>query len=137
MDLRSLQVEYELLRLRAKEAEQQKKLINTKEIDAYATLVKDITTFLRVKQGSIECALEYVISAYPISAKHNPYYGGSFNGNDCMRLLKNVPTLFEKLFITIDENASPNALQIIQCHHDIWASFASIVPLLRNNNKRI
>ncbi len=29
MDLRSLQVEYELLRLRAKEAEQQKKLINT------------------------------------------------------------------------------------------------------------
>jgi hypothetical protein len=46
MDLPSLQVEYELLHLRAKEAGQQKTLINTKEINACATLVKDVTTFL-------------------------------------------------------------------------------------------
>jgi hypothetical protein len=36
----------ELSRLKAKDAEQMRKLINTKEINVYATLVKDVTTCL-------------------------------------------------------------------------------------------
>jgi hypothetical protein len=135
MDLQSLEVQYELLQLRAKEAEQRKKSINIKEIDVYASLVKDITEFIRKKQGPLERALEYVISAYPISAKHNPYYSGSFNGNNCIRILENVPLLFQKLFTTINEAASLNAVDMIQHHHDIWASFTSIVPLLQSKRK--
>jgi hypothetical protein len=135
IELQSIQIQYELLRLKAKEAEEKKKKVNAKEIDFYATMVKDVNNFLRQKQGPIERALEYIISAYPISAKHNPYYGGSFNGNDCMRMLENVPLIFQTLFDTINEAVSPTAVAIIQCHHDIWESFASIAPLLRSRRK--
>jgi hypothetical protein len=86
-----------------------------------------------VKQGSMERALEYVISVYPISAKHNPYYGGSFNGNDCMHILENVPLLFQSLFHATGSNET--ATVIIQNHFDIWESFAAIVPLLRSRRK--
>lgn len=42
----------------------------------------------------------------PIFAKHNPYNGGAFNGNDCMRLLAK----FRKFTCTIDLlNKKPNS----------------------------
>ena len=116
--------------MKAKDAAEKKKRINTKEINFYAAIVKEVTEFLRVKQGPMERAFEYVISVYPISAKHNPYYGGSFNGNDCMRILENVPLLFQSLFLATGSNET--ATVIIQNHFDIWESFAAIVPLLRS-----
>jgi len=35
-------------------------------------LVKELTEYIKLKQGPIERQLEWVISSYPISAKHNP-----------------------------------------------------------------
>jgi hypothetical protein len=132
-ELRRIEVQYDYMKMKAKDAEEKKKAINSKEINCYAAIVKEINEFLRVKQGPMERALEYVISIYPISAKHNPYYGGSFNGNDCMRILENVTLLFQSLFNATDSNET--ATVIIQNHYDIWESFAAIVPLLRSRRK--
>ena len=57
-ELSSIQVQYELLHLKAKDALTEKKKINCNEMDFYATLVKDIASFLRLKQGPMEQALE-------------------------------------------------------------------------------
>jgi hypothetical protein len=135
IELPSIQVLKELLHLKTKEPEERKKIINAKEIDFYATLVKDVTNFLWQKQGPIERALEYFISAYPISVKHNRYYGSNFNGNDCIRMLENIPLIVQILFDTINEAVSPTAVAIIQCCNDIWESFASIAPLLQSRRK--
>ena len=70
------------------EADKIRKQINSQEIDAYLLLCGELGEFLKTKQGPVEHALESVISANPILAKHNLYYGGSFNGNDCTRLFR-------------------------------------------------
>lgn len=119
--------------MKAKDAAEKKKRINTKEINFYAAIVNEVTEFLQVKQGPMEHALEYVISVYLISAKHNPYCGGSFNGNDCMHILENIPLLFQSLFHATGSNEAVTV--IIQNHFDIWESFAAIVPLLRSRRK--
>ena len=83
----------------------------------------------------MERTLESVISANPISAKHNLYYGGSFNGNDCTRLLENVNLIFKCLMDLAGENDDASLLDSFCTHHAIWASFAELVPLLRTTRK--
>ncbi len=97
--------------------------------------MKGIATFLRLKQGPMERALEEVVSVYPISAKHNPYYGGSFNSNDCFRIMENVSLIFETLLDATDNNASEQAELLIKSHHELWDSFATIAPLLQSRRK--
>jgi hypothetical protein len=93
-----LKRQYMVALQRQKVATELRKQINVKAIDSYSALVKDMASFLKTKQGPIERALEWSICNYPISAKHNPYYGGAFNGNDCMRLLANVLE-FSKVYV--------------------------------------
>jgi len=120
------------------DAAERKKKFNNDEIDFYATLITDLTEYIKLKQGPIERQLEWVISSYPILAKHNPYFGGSFNGNDCIRILENVQTVFSNLHLaleSLDEGARDSASALINNYYDIWDSFASIVPQLRSTRK--
>jgi hypothetical protein len=88
-----------------------------------------------MKQGPMERALEKVVSMYPISAKQNPYYGGSFDGNDCFRMMENVSLILETSLDATDNNASEQAESMMKSHHEIWESFAAIAPLLRSRRK--
>lgn len=56
-----------------------------------------MASFVKTKQWPIERALEWTVANYPISAKHNLYYGGALNGNDFMRLLTNVVDIFKNV----------------------------------------
>lgn len=56
----------------------------------------DINQYLKLRRGKYERVLERVIETV-INCKHNPFYGGSFNGNDCFRLLHNNDLLFDAL----------------------------------------
>ena len=47
--------------------------------------------------GDCEQLLEHMISESPINCKHNPYYGGLFNGNDCIQLVHNMDFVISKL----------------------------------------
>jgi len=128
------------IEMRGKKADaaERKKKFNHDEIDFYATLIKDLTEYIKLKQGPIERQLEWVISSYPISAKHNPYFGGSFNGNDCIRILENVQTVFSNLHLaleSLDVSARDSASALIDNNYVIWDSFASIVPQLRSTRK--
>ncbi len=84
--------------------------------------MKDISEFLWLKQGPMECALEKVVSVYQISTNHNPYYGRSFNGNDCFGMVENISSLFEPLLHAPDNNASEQAELMIKRHYEIWES---------------
>ena len=106
------------------------KQINSQEIDAYLLLCGELGEFLKTKQGPVEHALESVISANPILAKHNLYYGGSFNGNNCTRLLENVNLIFKCLIDLAGENDDASLLDSFCTHHAIWVSFAELAPLL-------
>jgi hypothetical protein len=45
----------------------------------------DLNGYLQKNQGRYENMLESVIANTPISANHNPFCKGAFNGNDCFR----------------------------------------------------
>eukprot|EP00590_Aulacoseira_subarctica_P003858 CAMPEP_0172421018 /NCGR_PEP_ID=MMETSP1064-20121228/7305_1 /TAXON_ID=202472 /ORGANISM="Aulacoseira subarctica , Strain CCAP 1002/5" /LENGTH=390 /DNA_ID=CAMNT_0013161213 /DNA_START=695 /DNA_END=1864 /DNA_ORIENTATION=- len=137
-ELQALQVQYDQMRIKANVANEKKKKVNNKEIDFYATLVKDLNDFIKLKQGPMERSLEWVISNHPISAKHNPYFGGSFNGNDCNRLLENVQSIFNALLEAaelLDPEARDSAKISLEKHFDIWDAFARIASLLRSTRK--
>jgi hypothetical protein len=58
-------------------------------ISSVRKLIDDLNGYLKKNQGGYNMMLESVISNTPISAKHNPFYKGAFNGNDCFRLIAN------------------------------------------------
>lgn len=59
--------------------------------------VNKINGFLKGCHGKFKSVIEELIKIAPILAKHNPFYSGSFNGNDCLRLMQNYEILFTKL----------------------------------------
>jgi hypothetical protein len=48
-EVRRIEVQYNFMKMKAKDAEEKKKAINSKEINCYAAIVKEINEFLRVK----------------------------------------------------------------------------------------
>jgi hypothetical protein len=99
-----------------------------------------MASFVKTKQGPIEHALEWTVANYPISAKHNPYYGRAFNGNDCMRVLTNVVDIFKSVqeaatCTKSNEIGKETAVNELQKHHEIWEAFASVVPLFCSMRK--
>jgi hypothetical protein len=60
-------------------------------------LMDDLDAYLKKSKGRYENKLEYLISRSPINAQHNPFYNGSFNGNDCFRLIENYELIFNSL----------------------------------------
>jgi hypothetical protein len=97
--------------------------------------------------------LESVISNTPISAKHNPFYKGAFNGNDCFRLIANHDLIFKTLtdYATeeirvvgnsTEEESNTKArdeankiIDICKRHHAIWAALNNLLPDFRSVRK--
>ena len=118
-----------------KEKKESLKNIDKKRRLAIASLVEDINCHLQTHRGPLEHALETVIGQSPISAKHNPFYGGSFNGNDCFRIIENYSLLFVALRGAVDANdnmeTQQNVKGIAERHEKVFGSFAAVLPLFR------
>lgn len=102
-------------------------------------IVDDVNAYLKHSRGKYEGLLEKIISSPPIKAKHNPFYNGSFNGNDCFRLLENVDLTFEQLTKAADdeenEDVKKELLALLKVHKRIFASFAALVPSFRTTKR--
>ena len=110
---------------------------DNRELPAYAALLDATNEYLQNNRGLGEHALENVIGLSPIFAKHNPFYGGSFNGNDCFRLLHNFSLLFTALCKAYDVNCNDTTLKqylhsIADKHEKVWSAWAGIAPVLRS-----
>ena len=66
-------------------------------VKAVKAVLVDMKTFSKSRMGNCERLIERMISESPINCKHNPYYSGSFNGNDCLRLVENMDYVFDEL----------------------------------------
>jgi hypothetical protein len=91
-------------------------------------------THLRTRRGRHEQTPERLIGKPPINAKHNPCFGGSFNGNNCFRLLQNYG-----LFVDCLRDAASDApdeekakIEDIATRHDkMLGAFSRIAPSFR------
>ena len=131
--LNSLSEEYSLALHEKKEAEAAKSAVDFSGLPALENIAGEIREHLSRKMGQGERALEHTIAESPISAKHNPFYGGSFNGNDCIRLVANHTLLFEAL-----RNAYPNNEEvdaICKKHLPVFEAWSAVMPLLRASRK--
>ena len=114
-----------------------------KEIDKTAhssvlSAVKEINTYLKGCRGKFESILEKVIGLTPILARHNPFYSGSFNGNDCFRLMQNYLVLFQKLREGAedeDKGVRKKIEDISDGLEEVFAAWAEVLPLLRKVEK--
>lgn len=75
--------------------------------------------------------VEHIIEAL-IDCKHNPFDGGYFNGNDCMRLLENCSLLFEMLRNAATDESDVDAKMklddVANRLEKIFTHFAQVVP---------
>jgi hypothetical protein len=105
------------------------------EIASYGIMLMHVNAYLKTKRGRLERILERIIKSYPISAKQNPYYGGAFNGNNCMRILENTISLFNQLWTAVlhgefNQEEKRRVLGIIRKHRPIWIAFSKVAPLI-------
>jgi hypothetical protein len=82
-------------------------------------VIRDINEYLTNRRGKYERVVERIIDAV-INCKHNPFYGGSFNGNDCFRLLEGYALLFEALRAASEHESkeSKDALEDVAMRHE-------------------
>jgi hypothetical protein len=79
------------------------KMVDNDEVESYGVLIMYLDDYLNKKRGRIDCILERILNTYPISAKHNPYYGSAFDGtNDCMCILAIVASFFHQVWFAIN-----------------------------------
>jgi predicted hotdog family 3-hydroxylacyl-ACP dehydratase len=128
-----------LLHKEACRAEKEKKSAwserNKHVIPSLLCFVQDINVFLEQNRGYYEGVLEQTISNGPIKAKHNPFYNGAFNGNDCMRLLAHYQLLFKKLREASQDKSQDEVTRVkeILCRHEkVFAAWARVVPTFRS-----
>ena len=73
--------------------------------------------------------IERLITEPPINCKHNPYYAGSLNGNDCILIIENTSFIFDSL-----EGKFTNDKQLkdITSHfREVWFLWQSILSAIR------
>ena len=108
-----------------------------RESDKLTSLKKaraDLNKYLCTRRGRYEQTLERLIGTPPINAKHNPFYGGSFNGNDCFRLLQNYGLIVDCLRDAASDSPDEEKAKIegIATRYDkILGAFSRIAPSFR------
>ena len=116
-----------------------KQLYNKKYNESVKDVLDDLNIYLKNRQGKYESVLEACISTDPINVKHNPFYSGSFNGNDCQRLMHNFELLFDCLRTeanqAMSEEEKESVIDISNRHQVIWDAFNAILPVLRSKEK--
>jgi hypothetical protein len=87
-----------------------------------------------------------------LNAKHNTFYKGSFNGNDCFQLIENHDLIFKTLKgyatdeIRVVDNSTEERnnkardeaneiIDICERHESIWAKLAALLPAFRSVRK--
>jgi hypothetical protein len=105
-DRSEMKKKYKGALLRKNAEEKIKKTQDQKELPAYENIAKAIYSFVKNKRGPADLKFEEMLTTSPISAQHNPWYGGSLNGNDIERLLESVEWVFSTLksLTTTDES---------------------------------
>ena len=102
-------------------------------------VITEIKSFQKKAMGKGESLVEKMIAEPPIICKHNPYYSGSFNGSDCLRLAENMDQLLCELLTkyTEEENNVSNATMnsIVDRHKEIWAAWKNVLPSIRAARK--
>jgi hypothetical protein len=103
-----LEKKYKGALVRKNAAEKIKKTQDPKELSAYENIAKAIYSFMKNKRGPMEQTFEEMITTSPIYAQHNPWHGGSLNGNDIERLFDSMEWVFStlKLLTTTDERSA-------------------------------
>ena len=105
-----------------------------KSVDVLNTMLKELTQFKNDYRGLGERAMEDTIDAYPINAKHNPFYNQCFNGGDCTRLMVNWELLFQNIrgaYAMENENVRHKISQTLNEMSPVFKSWSKIIPLLR------
>jgi hypothetical protein len=69
-------------------------------------IADEINQYLSGRRGTYERLLEFLIGSSPFNARHNPFYSGAFNGNDCFRLMENHALIFDMLRETLFRSPS-------------------------------
>jgi hypothetical protein len=104
--------------------------------DALDKVVEDINMYLSHSRGRYEASLEKTISNQPIKAKHNPFYSGAFNGNDCFRLMENNELLFKELRKVaedeVDRTVETKVNDIADKYEEVFQAWAEVLPLFRS-----
>ena len=106
--------------------------VETKKMDQTIKAVNDasdLKTFLKSSMGKCEQLIERLITKSPINCKHNTYYSGSFNGNNCLRLVQNMDFVMNKLQEKLDQDGNKSTL--CERYGQIWSFWKSILPTLR------
>ena len=101
-------------------------------------IIDEINAYLKHNRGKFEGLLEKIIASSPIKAKHNPFYSGSFNGNDCFRLLENYELIFNELLKAAEEEeeqVKKQLLDMLAIHQRIFAAVAALVPSFRSTKR--
>jgi hypothetical protein len=99
-------------------------------------IADEINQYLSGRRGTYERLLEFLIGSSPFNARHNPFYSGAFNGNDCFRLMENHALIFDMLRKTAadegDEIVKEKVNKIADTHEPIFEAFANLLPLFRS-----
>jgi antitoxin component of RelBE/YafQ-DinJ toxin-antitoxin module len=117
-----------------KELQAKKKSREGDKLGALKKELKDINTYLQTRRGRYEQTLERLIGQPPINAKHNPFYGGSFNGNDCFRLLQNYGLIVDSLRDAASDTPEEERGKINDIsnrYEQILGAFSRIAPSFR------
>ena len=60
------------------------------KVKGVKSVLNELKAFMKTNMGFCEPMIERLITEAFINCKNNPYYAGSFNGNDCIRLVENA-----------------------------------------------
>lgn len=122
-----------------------KALVMSKEeqqrLKSISQVIEDINTSLEKSMGTYEALLERKISEDPINAEHNPFYGGAFNGNDCVRLVLNHGSIFDAINKSAEHESNQTVkedlLDVSRRFKAIFAAFAEVVPTYCSTEKLV
>ena len=100
----------------------------TSTVKAVKYILSDVRAFMKANMGPRERIIERLITEPPINCKHNPYYAGAFNGNDCIRLVKNMSFILNSLQEQFESDETLTSLTA--CFYEIWTLWQSILPII-------
>ena len=98
------------------------------------TLLSELKNVLNEYRGLVERVMEDTTTAYPINAKHNPFYNQCFNGGDYARLVVNWQLLFSNIQDTYPNESNAIKEKIangLNKMRPLFASWSNSVPLFR------
>jgi hypothetical protein len=93
--LQRVKIHAKITKKRSKQASSQGDKLFRLSLENIADEIKNL--YLSGHRGMYERLLGFFIGSSPFNAKHNSFYSGAFDGNDCFRLMENHALIFEML----------------------------------------